>query len=489
VLAATLTIGIASFVLNLVTIGHDPTGDFYSPLTRFWELMIGSLLAYRHTSFPRHANANTNTNTNLSGTSHDNGTQRVAHFKSALGIALLIAATALVRGQDAFPGWRALLPTVGAYLVIDSGRHAFFNARVLSLRPVVWIGLISFPLYLWHWPLLSYALILEGQTPAWPVRLGAVAVALVLAWLTYRFVEQPIRARSTPIIHRLKIGVLSVLMLAIAFVGYDTYARHGLSFRLTKIVTQFADVDRNIGGPWRSDTCFLGGEDGPEKFSTSCTDPGTAPLVFLWGDSHAAALSPGLRDVIQQRKDLRFAQYTASGCLPALGKDAPSSHCAAVQARAFEFLTHDKPHLVIVSADWSKDKFDTLADTVGAIRKAGVADRDIVVMGPVPQWPEFLPKVYWRYWRKNHQVLPVYTHFGLDPTTEGVDQYGESIAAKLGVRYVSPYRAMCNADGCRTRTGPGKGEITTWDDAHLTPPESVTLMRELAPQWIPPVSP
>jgi peptidoglycan/LPS O-acetylase OafA/YrhL len=456
VLCVTLVIALASFGFNMVTVGQDSIADFYSPFTRFWELMIGSLLACEHVNRTAHSGV-------------------WSEKKSWLGVILLIVALAALRGQDAFPGWRALLPTTAAYLIIDAGCGASLNRRVLASRPMVWVGLVSFPLYLWHWPILAYSRILEGNTPQLGMRFGAVFAALILAWLTYRFVERPIRENSSSRVRNWIVGTLVVLMIGVAFLGYDTYARHGLGFRLTNTVSRFADVQRNVSKVWREHACFLDGED---KFAANCTDTGAGPIVFLWGDSHAAAMYPGLRALQREHGTFRLAQYTASGCPPDLGDAAATPHCEAVQRQVMSFLRRDKPDEVILTASWSTDSLRGVVASVDAIRKSGTTD--IVLVGPVPRWPANLPDVYWLYWRKYHRVLPDHTRFGLDPATAGIDAQAQSLAAQLHIRYASAYQVMCNNQGCQTRTGPGKGEITAWDDGHLTPPESLALVHELA---------
>ena len=109
------------------------------------------------------------------------------------GLVLLIVAVAAVDNAKPFPGWWALPPTLGAALLIWAGKDAWLNRKLLSIRPLVFVGLISYPLYLWHWPLLSFARIVESETPSRATRLAAVCTAFVLAWATYRFVELPIR--------------------------------------------------------------------------------------------------------------------------------------------------------------------------------------------------------------------------------------------------------------------------------------------------------
>ncbi len=115
--------------------------------------------------------------------------------------------------SDAFPGAWALLPTVGAACLIHAGEGAWLNRQVLSHRVLVWIGLISYPLYLWHWPLLSFARIMESGTPSVAARCGLVAASIILAWLTYRFIERPVRSRP-----RSK-GIVLALCLFIFLLG------------------------------------------------------------------------------------------------------------------------------------------------------------------------------------------------------------------------------------------------------------------------------
>jgi peptidoglycan/LPS O-acetylase OafA/YrhL len=165
---------VLSMGVNLAAIGTDATQAFYSPATRFWELMtggIGAQLTLHHKSWPEHW-------------------KRLASIAGAL---LLVASFVLIRPQDAFPGWWALLPVTGAFLLIMAGPSVLFNRLVLATKPAVGIGLISYPLYLWHWPLLSYAYIVYGDKPSFIVRVGLIAAAFVLAFLTYRLIELPVR--------------------------------------------------------------------------------------------------------------------------------------------------------------------------------------------------------------------------------------------------------------------------------------------------------
>jgi peptidoglycan/LPS O-acetylase OafA/YrhL len=175
-----LAMAIISFAINVYEVHHELhfTAAFYSPITRFWELMIGAILAYitldRKKTFA------------LLGVLNSFLDQaRINHYISILGFALLVFGAALINKESSFPGYWALLPTLGSAFLIAAGPHACINRILLSNRLLVWIGLISFPLYLWHWPLLSFAHILQGQLPSAEIRALMLIASIVLSALTY----------------------------------------------------------------------------------------------------------------------------------------------------------------------------------------------------------------------------------------------------------------------------------------------------------------
>jgi peptidoglycan/LPS O-acetylase OafA/YrhL len=191
-LIALLTIG--SFAWNIYQSQVDLTHDFYSPLTRFWELSAGAWLAFhasRRSQAPKSANV-----------------------ISAIAVAVFLAAVYVIDSKKEFPGGWALMPVIGALLLIYAGPGALFNKVLFSNPAMVWVGAISYPLYLWHWPALAFARIVEGATPSVSIRLGAVVLSVFLAWVTFVFIEKPLRfgwksALRTPL-----------LVLTMALVGY-----------------------------------------------------------------------------------------------------------------------------------------------------------------------------------------------------------------------------------------------------------------------------
>ena len=215
---------ILSMALNLVEIRRDLVGTFYSPFTRFWELMSGGVLAYLSAThgdswLARRARA---------GMARIAGDATMRDACGGLGLIVILATVALLDRSRHFPGLWAGLPVAGASLIILAGPEATLNKRVLSARLVVGLGLISYPLYLWHWPLLSFARLVMGETPSALVRTAAVLVSVALAWVTYRVLESPIRFGPR------RAWVAPALCVAMALVGvsgYLTFQRDGLLAR------------------------------------------------------------------------------------------------------------------------------------------------------------------------------------------------------------------------------------------------------------------
>jgi peptidoglycan/LPS O-acetylase OafA/YrhL len=251
------TVIVLSLVYSLKTVRHDVVADFYSPVTRFWELALGALLAYLGRSLPELGAGSRN-------------------LLAWLGLGLILLAAAVVQSTDRFPGAWALLPTLGAALLIHAGMQAWVNKTLLAQRLMVWVGLISYPLYLWHWPLLSFARIIESETPSVAMRVGLVVAGVALAWLTYRFVERPVRARTRS---RVLVWVLSLSVFGLGVAGFVVKSAHGYKLRLAGMMN---------GDPT---TIVLGADRG--RLMTACGIPDAKKNYDLTYCLSSSAQPPG----------------------------------------------------------------------------------------------------------------------------------------------------------------------------------------------------
>lgn len=280
VLKTILVVGIASFCLNIYMASENAVIDFYSPLTRFWELLSGAALSWFILQ----------KKINLSNHGY------LATLGSSIGIGLLVAACALITSGTAFPGWWALLPTLGATLLIAMGPYSWVNRNILSNRILVWFGLISFPLYLWHWSLLAFWRVAEGVETHSYIRLRIVLISIVLAWLTYYFIERPIRLKG-----KIKTKYLILALILIGLIGGHIYLSEGYKFRESiKSIGITAEArDQFVGRNYKyvkNDAClnryrFEGNDNYGWWFCIKSSEK--KPTMILLGNSFANQLYPG----------------------------------------------------------------------------------------------------------------------------------------------------------------------------------------------------
>ncbi len=288
-LTISIVVAIISFTLNIIKIHSDPIAAFYSPQTRFWELMAGSILAY--IKLYKQNITDDWLGRAIHGKISEANQKSLNNIQSLLGILLIGAGFLIIKKEFLFPGWWAVLPILGAVLTISAGPHALINRSILSRRILVWFGLISYPLYLWHWPLLSFARILASGIPSPRIKIVAVVISIVLAWLTYRLIDRPIRFGKSG---NIKTTLSVVLMVLVGYVGYTSYESDGFPLRdVSRLnVTLKSGDDGGDGGVSMND-CGLSPEQ-KALFKVCRRDSRQTPKYALFGDSKAGAIYAGL---------------------------------------------------------------------------------------------------------------------------------------------------------------------------------------------------
>jgi peptidoglycan/LPS O-acetylase OafA/YrhL len=438
-------IAVASFVLNVALITSSPVATFYLPFTRAWELLAGGALA-------------------CSWSRIDHG-ELASNVRAGAGAVLIaIAILVLDRGR-AFPGWWAALPVVGSALVL-SAPLAWGCRHLLANRPMVRVGLISYPLYLWHWPLLVFFAIIKFSALTTLERALVVLLSILLAWATYRFVEIPFRFGRPRL---LKVASLASAMALVALAGVIVVRNAGFDFRLPEEIRAMTQVTTQTA-QWRVGECMIDLSH-QTAFADSCVDRDRRPLVMLWGDSTAGALMPGLRKA-QESRDFGIAQFTSSSCPPAINVDiAWQPNCRAINDKVLGLVRQLKPNIVLLHSSW-EDHLDHVAETIAVLKRETGAR--VVVLGGVPWWQRGLPNEVLRYYMLHHALIPVHNGGARLP-----DPYDEKMRAALvpeGTEFISAREALCNADGCLTRVGGKASDISASDGVHLTEKGSVFLV-------------
>jgi peptidoglycan/LPS O-acetylase OafA/YrhL len=454
-------LGLASFALSIWLMGSDRSANaFFMSPPRAWEFLIGGLLAVPGFPVLRHA--------------------------LAQGIALVLLAIPIfsLRQGPGFPGLNALAPCIGAALFIwgGIGVPTQERGRYSPLTIAKFFGQISYSLYLWHWPLFTFArfskssLVLDAGD-----KVALFALTLGLSYLSRRFVEQPFRRKSLAPTRRdaFRIAAIaSVLLLAGSAGGIVLSRTPSDADRAALQLEAYNSYDHLP--LYRNGRCFApaGGH-----FDDACLgfSPGKTN-VLLWGDSFAAHYFHGLGSIADPQT-INILQATQPACMPTFNAAAQGiASCRSFAAQMDAFFGKRKPDRVILSADWLEyarpPRFDgMIADLRQTIAKLNDLGVPVVLLGPAVQFRARLPSMLMRAHlrqvdaRSDDFVLP--DIFALDQSMQA------ALPAHDRFSYVSVLAAVCPARQCPLTVD--GGIPLSWDHAHLTAEGSSYVMDRLAP--------
>jgi peptidoglycan/LPS O-acetylase OafA/YrhL len=363
---------ILSFSTNIFFTQSDGVAAFYSPFTRAWQLLCGAMIAQL----------------DLQSINRSNTSQSLERsFRSlmaALGAVLLTVGFLITNKTQPFPGWIALLPTLGTSFIILAGSKSWLSQTILKRPALVWFGLISYPLYLWHWPLLSFARIIEGETPTLNTRLVLVALAIILAWLTYRFIERPIREDRQ--FGWRKTFVLCGIMLAVGISGLIVFKAQGFEGRSNAMLIQHeGDIEHTAFHKHIHKNYFLCNEkkiaDGSLRWEgmIQCGQSklGSNIDIAIVGDSHAEHLFVGLADSLPEKN---VAFYI---------RNSPPYLSNPEYASIYEHLTSDTNIKIVILTMWwiGRTTKSTEAEILAAARLLLNSGKRVFLTDDVPNFP------------------------------------------------------------------------------------------------------
>jgi peptidoglycan/LPS O-acetylase OafA/YrhL len=454
-LGLVLTIIAISFGLSVLLVNSWEAGTlFYLPATRFWELLLGGALAYAQfkrmdilpKSFP------------------------FQDIVATAGMILLLTALLGLNSETVYPGWWALLPTSGALLLISAGEKAWINRRLLSNTPAVFIGIISYPLYLWHWPLLSYVHILESDHPSGTMRLAAVALSFLLAWLTYRVVEKPIRAQSN--YAALIVAPVLVLVGCLGVASFfNRFHARSEAYGLEKIA--------EAAGKWDF--------PGPRlklvhsEFGYYLERAGVAPKVLFLGDSNVQQYYPRIDRLLSDRpgttKGVVFVTQPACPPIPYV-ENVIRPQCKGQMEKVLSVVKNADADTVVIAAAWwaypafndprySDNGFGALASVIQDYRKMG---RQVYLILPIPIGKDFDPYRLivrslsdFSFGIRRTQVAQAKVVAELQPITSRLLE----IAKNTGATPIDPVGYLCREGACPTLMDDGSPVYK--DATHLSP--------------------
>ncbi len=434
-LVAVGAVALLSFAIAALLIRQDMNAAFYLLPARAWELALGGMLALLPAIRLNRS---------------------LAESLSLLALGLIGYATWRFSPTMPFPGPAALVPCAGAALLILTG-PATLVGRALSLAPTIFIGRISYSLYLWHWPVAVFAqtwLLLEMTLPT---QIGVVAMTFVLATTSWRFVETPFRAGGGLSDRRVFAAAAGAIAAALALAAVLIVAR-GIPDRLTPGQQAIAGwKNRDVERDYRRGQCFI--VEPNDRLDPACLHfSGERPAVLLIGDSMSAHLWPGLSGYSGR---IDILQASMAGCTPGVypGGTAPCNRF--FRPLLTQWVRHNRPAAVILAGRWRDFDLPPLEETLAALKAQGVPT---LLVGPPPTYTADLPRLLIRAEAADDPRLPARW---LEREAFGIDSAMRVLADRHSAAYVSLTGALCAEGRCRTLAAPQMP--MQFDYGHLTP--------------------
>ena len=443
---------IGSFGLSAVGAFENPQSTFFLAPARAWELLLGVLLAIQPWTAA------------LSG--------RPRNLMALLGVAMIGVSIFVYSVETPFPGAAALVPCAGAALIIAAGQSGdSLVRRMLSLPPIVFIGLISYSLYLWHWPVIIFERS-DAEFLNTPTRVLIIVYSFALAILSWQFVEKPFRrAKSVPDAQVIVRGLVGVGVLAIA-AGF-IIVNDGFVARFSPAARAYAGYLDYGQTHFREGSCFVVGPSTFLNFDREkCLrrEDGRQNYLLI-GDSHAAQLWYGLSELLD---GVHVLQATTAGCKPQFAQaKAQATSCSRMMDYVFsDYLANNRVDRLLVAGRWVQNDLPRLEEVLNWARSRNMP---VTLFGPMVEYDQALPRIL-AVAAQNNTPLAAESH--RIKSNMALDSELGAIATKYSATYVSYYKLLCpTADWCVTTTP--DGSPLEFDTDHLTKQGSLLVVRKM----------
>ncbi len=454
-----LTIFFCSLFYAQYQISKDSAAAFYLLPSRFWELLIGSLSAF------------------LSFKSEEEN-MAIANLASIAGLIMILSSIFLFDLNTPHPSIRTLLPTIGAALVILFAKNSNFTGKILSNNFITSIGLISYSLYLWHQPIFAFIKLKNYHSA--DVNLLAILITITIAYISWRYIEQPLRNKNKFSRENIfKLTILgSVFFILIGLIGNLTNL---FEYRFTKSereIFQYSKYgDHELIRAYKYGSCFLKPDQDFNSFSNDCLSINNQNISLIWGDSFAASLSFGLKNINQN-----VSQYTASGCPPFKNISIQDrKHCKEINNFVLDQIKKYQFKNIYLSAHWKRykniDIKENLEQTLSYIQKISPSTK-IIIIGSFQEWQPSLPIFIF----KNNKFLN--DEFLLENILTNdialIDEIIARAANENNAEFFSVRNALCIKNNCQASISYNNIFMPiAWDFAHLTEAGSVLLATKI----------
>ncbi len=444
---------VLGFILSLLLAHYGSLkfrdASFYLLPTRGWELLAGAILAKLELDKGR--------------SSHP----FLDYTMPALGLLLILVSVVSFNDQMNLPSFMTGWPVLGTMLIIWFTKRGELVTNVLSSRLFVAVGLISYSLYLWHFPIFAFARIKSSSPSSDWDKVEHIALSLLMATITFFLIEKPTRTVQA-ISHRQFITATSTaFVILMASSGY-VYYKNGIESRFPNL-SALINLNYDFNDAFRTGTCFLVSADldtDAEPDFSSCEvlqESDDKPNLLLWGDSFSAHLFSGYN--VAFGKDYNIIQRSITSCLPI--KNFGNKNCQKANNFIIDEISKLKPDKVVLAGAWHSYDWRLIHATIQYLQNLGIEDIDLVGVPPV--WEGSLSKQLVRFMETHlNDQIPARLKNGLLEKPFVNDKEMREFSSQYGVEYLSPINILCNEGGCLTKVGSSPSAITAWDTVHLT---------------------
>ena len=449
-------LALASIWASEVFLDTHPNAVFYLTPFRAFEFCLGAALVWLPRSFDHRPLA------------------KDATF--LLGLALICIAVFTFTEEMRFPGVSAILPCLGAALIIFVAKAPGRFNLMLSNSTAVYIGKISYSVYLVHWPIIVFYKYWKFTDLETAEKYFLIALSICCGALMYHYIEQPFRRVSRPDLKTQNKHFLAALTGLAAFLvtsSASAWISGGWRGRYDEASLNLLSIEKNkITATYRSGICYTGSSDVMENFSfETCLTPSPHKTnIYLLGDSYAAHLYPGLR---VQFPDWRILQANYSSCTAVIRKDRKPSACTLFTNHLYEnFVTDNSVDAAILSGRWSNADLAPLRDTLRHLKAAGVTP---IIIGRSAEYKKTIPEIVVR--RNLKSGLEDLDEFLL-PGLHQINAHLAQLAEEEGVLFFDALGAFCNVDGI-CAIADKLPDVYHWDNGHLTVSGSLYLAMQI----------
>ena len=437
---------------------YSPAINFYILPTRIWELLIGSFLAYYHINNKPFKKI------------------RFQDYLTFIGMILILVPFFLFDHKTPHPSFLTIFTILGSAIIIINHNSDNIIKKILSSKFFVGVGLISYSLYLWHFPIFAFKEI-KSKTISEFDKLEGVLLAIVFSILSYFLIEKPFRNKKCISKKKFLIFILSFFIILFISCLY-IYNQKGLPQRYPKEVLKIIDFNYNHSEVYQTEKCHIKNINhlSINVFQNCKTEVSANKKdLLLWGDSLAAHLYPGINN--KYKNNYNIWHRSINDCKPVIlnlhpeNKIKVESPCQKINKIILDEIIKIKPAKLFISGYWFSEDLKKLKKLINNLNNNGI--KNIYLVGPSLRWHDPLPKILLKKYRLSKKIpeyLPDKNHI----YNFKLDEEFSNFAKQQSITYISLIKILCMKDyKCLTKVGKEPDSITNWDESHFTKKASI----------------